>query len=537
MLREKTQRRIVPRWRPSVLAPSAPEFATVKKPSRPAAPSPDQGGAAFRAFIDDQSLGTASEALAEGLLERNSEATKSAATFILHRASQAPGPLLTLARDASGGALPGPQSTADDVTRLRALLRLSPRNAAVWADMARHYASEGNKRQALKCMKTALQLAPDHRWMLRTAARFLVHQENAEAAHRLLANHPRSKGDPWLIAAELACAHVAGKAPKFWKLANDILRFDRFGPAHVSELATAIGMMELEAGNRKQARKLVNRGLIAPTENTLAQVLWAKEAKHLGDGTAKLDTLIRAREDAFEAEFKVSLRRGDLQTALAACQSWTSDEPFAARPKHEKTYLAALLDDHQSIIRIAEEVTRIDGRVSVGIELNLIFARLSAGTYDPDDLDQLKRDEARLLGLVKAGGPVAMHALANLALFNYRYGNPEVGKVLYREAIDLARKIEGHESAAHAAIFAAREALLTGEETADVQLSEAIDLAKRSGNEACLFYTRKLQAVAAAPELSGQILSPSSASQFLKPVKVLSIAKEKDGYVLTIGRD
>jgi hypothetical protein len=304
----------------------------------------------------------------------------------------------------------------------------------------------------------------------------------------------------------------------------------------VSELAIAIGMMELEAGNRKQARKLVNRGLIAPTENTLAQVLWARESKHLGDGTAQLDPLIRAREDAFEAAFKVSLRRGDLPGALTACQSWTTDEPFAARPKAEKTYIAALLDDHQSIIRTAEEVARLDGKISVGIELNLVFARLSAGIFGADDLDGPKRDEARMQVLVKEGGAVSVHATANLALFNYRYGNPELGKALYREAIDLARKVDSHESAAHAAIFAAREALLIDQPEAGLQLTEASELAKRSGNEACLFYVRKLQALAAAPELRGQILSPSSASQFLKPVKLLNISRDKSGYVLTIGR-
>lgn len=313
------------------------------------------------------------------------------------------------------------------------------------------------------------------------------------------------------------------------------MRFDRFSSMHISELATAIAMMELESGNRKQARKLVHRGLIAPTENTLAQVLWAKETKHLGDGIAQLDSLVRERGDAFEADYKLRLKRGDIPAALTACRRWIEDEPFAARPKQEITYVAAFLDDHELTCAMAGQVLRIDGRMSVGLELNEIFAKLSGGRYSLGEHAELQRVEARLQALTKVTGQVAVHATANLALWNYRHANAEVGKALYRTAIELARKVEGFESAAHAAIFAAREALRAGDPTADMELASAIELATRAGNEACLFYARKLEAAARAPALLDQILSPSSAAAFLKPTRILKVDKERDGYVLTIG--
>jgi len=219
------------------LAASFADFGSLKKPSASNARAADSSGVAFRAFTAERSLGSASDALAEALLERNADAAKGAATYVVQYGSNAPTPLLrlaseTLASDVSpSGYLPAPSE--GDVAQWRSLLRLSPRNAAVWADMARHYSSQGDKKQALRCMQTALQLAPDHRWMLRTASRFLVHQQDYSAAHRLLANHPRTKTDPWLMAAELACAHIAGEVPKSWKVANDALRFDRFSAKHI----------------------------------------------------------------------------------------------------------------------------------------------------------------------------------------------------------------------------------------------------------------------------------------------------------------
>lgn len=542
MLRDKNQpRRIIPRWQPSALASSAAGFSSLKKTQAHTARAADAKGTAFQAFFEERNLGSASEALSEAILERNVEAATHVATYILQNKSRAPAPLLRLAGDAMasrGSAaeiLPPP--SIGDVAHWRSMLKISPNNPAVWADMARHYSSLGDKKQALRCMKTALQLAPNHRWMLRTASRLLIHQEDSAAAHKLLANHPRTKSDPWLMAAELACAHIAGKAPKSWKTANEALRFDRFPAAHISELATAVGMMELEGGQRKQARKLVQRALVAPTENTLAQVLWAKEAKHLGDGIPSLDGLISARGDAFEAAYRIQLKRGDVQDALKACLHWGGDEPFAARPRVEATFVASLLDDHSLVDRSVDEALRIDGKLSLPLELNQLFAKLSSGQFLLQDADSVLKTELRLRALIDIGGPVSIHATANLALLNYRSGNFELGKDLYRKAIDMARKIEGFESAALAATFAAREAILAGVAGCETLLEEAIQLAERAGSEPASFYNRKLQALIAAPEHAALILSPSSATQYLKPMKILSVSKDKRGFVLTVGRN
>jgi tetratricopeptide (TPR) repeat protein len=535
MLRDKAQRRIVPRWRPSGLASLSADFASLKGPPVRGPVTAGQKGEAVRAFNDEHSLGAASEALTEALLEGNVDAAKRCAVYIRQNAASAPALLLRQANEAAGGELP-PPTGALEVARWRSLLKLSPRNAAVWADMSRHYSSQGDKKQAMRCMQTALQLAPDHRWMLRTASRFLVHQQDYAGAHKLLANHPRTKSDPWLMAAELACAHIAGKVPKSWKAGNDALRYDRFSAMHVSELATAIGMMELEGGNRKQARKLVQRGLIAPTENTLAQVIWAKEAKHLGDGIVGLDKLVSARGDAFEASYKIGLRQGDLQRAIKACQRWMEDEPFAARPKMETTYVASLLDDFDLIDRIAQAALKTDGKLSHEMEMNVIFAELSSGRIDAKDPDVAAKTMSRLKTVIDIGGPSTVHATANLALLNYRSGRAEVGRDLYRAAIDLARKQDGFENAALAATFAAREAILAGDPEAEILLDEATELAKRAGSEAAHFYNRKLKALIAAPNRAGIILSPSSTDEFLKPVRILKVSRGATGFILTIGR-
>ena len=539
-LRDRTQRRLVPRWKASSSAGATPDFISIKPAPVVKAHSDDRLGAATYEFECDRCVGTAADALAESLLEGNGKASRAAAAFVLQDLDGAPKALIELARHVTSEAhVTSLDPVQEDVRSTRALLRLAPKNPVLWSDMARHYATRGDKRHALRCMQTALQLAPNHRWMLRTAARFYIHQGDSASAHRMLANHPRTKNDPWLVAAELACAQVAGRAPKYWRVANDIIKFDRYSPLHTSELATAIGMMELEAGERKKARKLVQKGLVAPTENTLAQVCWAKDQKHLGD-SHNLDSLIVSADDAYEAEFKLRLRRGDLQNALLSATTWTKDEPFAARPKAEIAYLGSLLDDHDLTIRMAGEVLRIDGRVDENLELNRIFAQLSSRALSLEAHPQeIQRIEARLTHLVEHSESSAYHATANLALWHYRYGNQAIGKVLYRSAIEAARKVHGNESAALAAVFAAREALIAREPGAFEELTLARELAKRADSAACFFYLRKLEALVQAPDREGVVLSPSSAHEFLEqPAKprILKVERTKTSYVLTIGQ-
>jgi tetratricopeptide (TPR) repeat protein len=534
----KPDRRILPRWRDSKNALAHSEFNSLKTQTIAKIESHNLVDEPSYAFEQLQSIGTAAELISVARLSGNLERSEQAVAFVLNHQDIVPTSLLNLAKSIreKGENLAARVDSTDDglnrtVTQTRHLLRLKPENPVLWSDMARHYAAEGDKKQAVRCMKTALSLAPDHRWMLRTAARFLVHQDSAVAAHKLIANHPRTKNDPWLIAAELACAQVASRPPKFWKQANDILKWERFAPLHTSELATAIAMMELEVGERKKARKFVQKALISPTENTLAQVFWAQENRHLNDATS-LDHLVRSSADAYEAQYRMNMVRGEFTKALEAANSWMNDEPFAARPCVEIAFVASVLDDHDLTMKMGHRVRRIDGKNDPTFELNTIFARLSSGRlnldHDRDELDSIRSMLFRMAGLEKHG----YHALANLGLLLYRYGDPVLGRQSYQKAIEFAIKSQQFDAAAMAGVFAAREAILASDDSAATCLQEAKSLAGRAKNKAAEFYLRKLDALVIDPAQAQKILTPASTSRFLNSFKQqegIRIEKGKDG--------
>jgi tetratricopeptide (TPR) repeat protein len=517
ILPAKKDRRILPRWRLSSKASHSSEYLSLKRRRQTVADIEQPLLQAADEFEKQPTIGMAADLISTALLAGKIEKSNSAVKFILEHESDTPHNLFNLAISISNK-----DSTTNvehllqlSIAQIRELLRLYPRNPVLWSDMARHYASIGNKQRASKCMQAALQLAPDHRWILRTSARFLVHQGDPIAAHKLLARHPRTRHDPWLIAAELACAQVAGRAPKYWKQAGDILKLNAVAPIHLSELAIAVAMMELETGERKKAKKCVTRGLISPTENTLAQVFWAKENRHLRDGF-KLDELVRSAKDAYEADYQLNIANGELILALESAKTWSDDEPFAARPKSEIAYVASILDDYELAEKMTSEVERLGEDQDQTLALNKTFAMLSSGKLSReahgDELDNL-RD--KLVSMVNENED-SYHALANLGLWHYRYGEIDAGRGYYQRAMQAAQKLHSLEASALAATFFAREAILSHDAAASSVLLAANELAKKAKNKASEFYLRKLDALMLNPSKAGEILTPKSAMKYIK---------------------
>lgn len=526
VIRDQSQRRILPRWRISSEAVRSAELTDLIPSKILVIDNGTHLPEALHAFQKQPSIGSAADLISAASMANETAATAEAAAFVLAHEDTAPRTLVGLARSLTQEAGHADSGSPEinvasnfhldskAVARTRELLRLHSDNPLLWSDMARHYASCGSRREASRCMQVALQLAPNHRWILRTTVRFLVHRGDSIAAHRMLVQHPRTSKDPWLLAAELATAQVAGRPPRFWRQANDVLRWDRAAPLHLSELATAVGMFELEGGAAKKARKLVEKGLRDPTENALAQVSWAWQNKHLS-GISNLDELVRQNDSAFEAAFRLKLTAGDLLAAKEEGERWALDEPFAARPMAGLAFIASVFDDYAATVELEKQTRRIDREIDSTLELNSIFALLSSGMLTSEkDAQKIKAIHDKLV--ISAKGEGAFHALANLGLWHYRFGDPEIGRLLYQQSIAIAEKSGPLEGAALAASFAARETILAGQPDVLDILDKAKALATRSRSTIAEFYNRKLDELRISPENALDILSPSSAARFMK---------------------
>lgn len=515
---ERSDRHVVPLWKRSRYAAQSIELQPLKqRPAYRATEFVDEVRSQLEEFRAQPSLGTAADLLNTSLLSRTPELSKSAAQYITNHADKAPESLLNIARASLSEDEAFDDSPSEGIATLRRLLQIEPRNPILQVDLAREYAAVGKLRAAERAMSIAIACSSGNHWVHRMAARFMVHLGKRDEAHALIVRHPDAKDDPWLLAAELALAQAAECAPRFWSKAKSILQ-GPFPAGHLSELACAIGTLELDGGNSKKAKRIFKSALIAPTENALAQVKWAERSLRMSlTGDLNVAQMTRA----FEARFWSEYYRGNLHEAMNHAREWWREEPYSTRPATMLSYVASLLDNTLVIQEAARKGLRAnpDDRT---LQLNLMFAELSALLDEQELLDEtIIRDRImpihKKLRHLTRDKNFASHAFANLGLIHYRFGQIEAGAYAYERATELAAAGQDSIREATSRIFHAREAFLAGASTFPLLLEEVRISLRRVKSPGLKFYEGKLELLARFPEKRREILSPSYKPEIVLP--------------------
>ena len=170
-------------------------------------------------------------------------------------------------------------------------------------------------------------LAPNNRYVLRSAARLHTHTGDPERANDILRHGKATNADPWLLATELSTANLAGKAQKHANVARKLLEARRHSPFELAELASSLATLDAHAADFKRARNFFRRSMAEPNENVVAQARWA--ATHnifeLPEGALNLPRV-------YEARAWQDFYNGDWSSALAAGEGWLNDQPFSVDP-------------------------------------------------------------------------------------------------------------------------------------------------------------------------------------------------------------
>lgn len=469
---ETDTRRIIPRWRDSRTTIASGEL-------RPISPVRNVADKALATslrekeaeWIQERTAVAARELVSAALIAGSSPEAENAAGFLLERAD----PTLPHIREAArriffqeDGGKEGQELELGDareaIGRLRLHLHLHPRNPLGWVDLGRLYAREGLPKQAKKSVLAGLSLAPSHRFTLRSMARLLVHLHEEEEADSLLRSHPATLKDPWLASAAIAVATVLGRVPSQVKVGRAMLESRNFSSYDLSELACALGSLEIEAGNVRGAKKLFRQALVEPSDNSIAQVEWAGH---------KLDTsLIEASHlkhpFSFEARAAQFYWSGEWEASLEECRQWQEDEGFSGRPAALGTFVAAvLLEDYEICERMARRGL-IANPNDAALLNNLAFSLAST--------NRAQEAERILKTISVRAESVEYHicATATAGLIAFRLGKCEEGRDSYRAAIELARGPRNKFYAAMAAAYWAREEIRAA--GPQVHIDEALNL-------------------------------------------------------------
>ncbi|MCY0996233.1 hypothetical protein OWM54_03690 [Myxococcus sp. MISCRS1] len=341
---------------------------------------------------------------------------------------------------------------AEKVKNLRMATRRGPRDPIAWLDLAHAYSSLGLNDKARRPLDAATALAPSSRFIARGAARFFVHVGEAERAAKWLGSRANLELDPWILAAEIATTSLTGHTSTHARFAMKSIGRKSWSESEVTELASALGTLELEAGNTKAAKKLFRLSLMRPSDNAVAQAEWAERRGHV----LLLEESAFATPRAFEASAKRNLSLGKHGRALDDAWKWLRDEPFSREPAAFGSYVASiLLEDYVEAERMLEVSLVANPRDKLLLN-NIAFTLASRG--------QIKKAEY-FLG--RAAGPtgdarISAVLVATAGLVAFRRGSLGEGRELYRVAIDLFERQGEGKFALMARLFLAREERLAG---------------------------------------------------------------------------
>jgi tetratricopeptide (TPR) repeat protein len=311
------------------------------------------------------------------------------------------------------------------IAALRRRLGDYPMDAFSWLEIGRLQTSLGQLKPARQAVMRALGSSQENRVILRAASRFFLHVGDKDFAHRVLAASGLVRFDPWVQAAEIAMAHVAGRSSVSLANALKSLRDEKLLSPRRSELAAAVATEEMHTGRIKSARKLMNLSLTFPTDNSLAQGLWMRNNMRL-----EISPLLFHVPSNYEANTRAFAEAREFESAIWHCFQWLLDEPYSTRPAVAGSYFAAAImqDHHQALAFIQRGLTANPS--DIVLRNNQVVSLVYLG-----DLDEAERIFGSIHIHSQNERTIAL-LQATAGLLSFRRNQIKEGRRLYASAVE-----------------------------------------------------------------------------------------------------
>lgn len=476
-------RRVIPIWRNSNLSSTLPET----KPINSIVDSSKQTNfdesilqELLSSWQFDKTIGGAADLLNFAHIDSFKKLLYEPASFLSIEANNLPLPLNSLVNSIlnPGHVQISKEKIFDDFDIFRAeasvikkRLASNPQNSVALIDLARLYAAQGQKEKAKLSVLKALYLNPNHRFILRSGARFLVHIGETEKAAFFINKAQSLPSDPWLLATHIALETILDRMPKYLKKSADIIKAANLPPMHMTELASSLATFEAFKGDFKGAKRNFNKALIAPNDNAIAQALWA--AKKFSIHIAVDDNLLLS-PFTHEARYYQYVFNAEFESALSEAKAWFVDEPYAGRPLKAATYISSVLGDYVSAERLALLALKVD-KHDVELQNNLVFSLVAQNKLAEamPIFEELVKYEKTLFGFNRG------HTLANWGMIQFRLSNYDEGEKFYKLSISQFEKDGNFFSKTQAAAFMARESLISKNPNSGRLLNEVLEILKK----------------------------------------------------------
>ena len=348
----------------------------------------------IRDWNSENSIGNAADLLTSAYLSKNKDSVElhQASLFVLENKNKSSKPLIDLANeiisprsrdtlhaiDAMGlkdvieiNSQKTLHFIAKIIHGLKNNVRANPHNAIWWVELSRLYSIVGQLDQALKTMNIAVNLAPDNRFVLRSATRLYIHFDQPDLALYNLRKSTRTKFDPWLLSAHIATTSLLDKHQVNANTAKDLVSSKKHSDFDITELTSSLGTLEYTDGSIKNSKKFFDISRKAPNDNSLAQLEWISKK----DNRFSIDTLAYKNVlNPYEAYAIEQLENSNWVEAANYSIKWLYDMPYSSRPVVLGSFVcSAFLDDQEAAVSLCK-LGLIANPTDATVINNLIYA-------------------------------------------------------------------------------------------------------------------------------------------------------------------
>lgn len=322
--------------------------------------------------------------------------------------------------------------TSETIKFIKKANKHFPYNPIAYCELSRCYLSLGQYDKAKDAIKIALHLAPYSRYISRCAARLFIQTDELDLAHSVIVKNPAFRQDPWLIASEIAINTSMGRNSKYVNIGKKIIASQKFSTFSCSELSSAIGTLEMANGSRKKCVEFINRALVQPNDNSLAQAEWL--AGENRDLRFKFNNYSNLRFKS-EADARCAYTFLNFVEAYKYAVLWLEDSPYDKSAILFSSHIAyCFLKDYEA----AEKILKI-GLVSNPNDNSMLNNLAYVNALNGNIPDAEKYYDRLSRNLFDVDSDAKICQIATNGLIQFRKGAIDIGRKLYHDAILLAK--------------------------------------------------------------------------------------------------
>ena len=357
------------------------------------------------------------------------------------------------------------------IKKLKEVILYNPRDSLSWMDLGFYYSVLGEIEKALHCVEVARNIDPNHAFIARSYARFLVHIGDPEQAASFLKSRPNVDSNPLILSAFTAISNAFEIRNTNIKTAVALVDNWNGDPARISELAACVGTIEFKNGSIKKAKRHMQLALSEPSENVISHVHWLHHKHKINFKNMPASTA------TIEGGVNALYQNRDFIACRNKLVEMHHFQPYTSAPLVDAGYLSiAALDDPAYVIDMSDN--RIPhSHMRFGELNNLIVAKLLLA--QTDDLDVDIRLLAKRVDVKDINSIATFKATTGMALMES--GMVERGKAFYEESIDLLNKNGMNRALCLAKYFYSKQISKYDPIKAASLKSESLKLAKKFG--------------------------------------------------------